>query len=303
MLTVNYLNGKGIRFFVGCLLGLLSAMASADEYSQVSIKTTQVAPGIYMLEGSGGNIGLSVGTDGVFMIDDQFAPLTEKIKKAIADITPQQVRFLINTHWHFDHTGGNENFGGSGAIIVAQDNVRERMLNGQMIEAFGKEVPPAAKIALPVITFDQEVTFHWNDETLEVIHPAPAHTDGDAVIYFQKANVVHTGDLYFNGFYPFIDASSGGSVSGVIAGVATILARIDENTRVIPGHGPLSNKAELQAYHDMLKKVYDRVKVLKEVGKSAEEVVAAKPTRDFDADWGDGFLEIDQWVQIVYSAI
>ena len=303
MLIVRCVRAAGIRFIGGCLLGLVSVLICADEFSEVGIKTTQVMPGIYMLEGSGGNIGLSVGEDGVFMIDDQFAPLTGKIQKAVAAITSQPVKFLINTHWHYDHVGGNENFGKGGAIIVAQNNVRERMLKGQVIEAFAKEVPPADKLALPVITFDKEVTFHWNSDTLEVIHVASAHTDGDAVIYFKQGNVVHTGDLYFSGMYPFIDASSGGSMVGLLTGVSTILTRIDDNTKVIPGHGPLSYKVELQAYQDMLKSVYTRVKALKDQGKSVEAVVAAKPSADFDAKWGNGFLAPDVWVKIIYSAI
>jgi glyoxylase-like metal-dependent hydrolase (beta-lactamase superfamily II) len=293
------------NLLLGCLLVSLfsvSAMAQQD-FSQVSIKTTEVTPGIYMLKGAGGNIGLSIGDDGVFMIDDQFAPLTEKISQAIASLTDQPLRFIINTHWHFDHTGGNEKLGQGGAIIVAHDNVRERMLKGQTMEAFNMVVPPAPPLALPVVTFDQGVTFHWNDDTLEVIHIAPAHTDGDAVIYFKKANVVHTGDLYWNGLYPFIDAGSGGTTTGMISGVAEILSRIDSDTRVIPGHGPLSNKAEMQVFHDMLQTLYARIKALKEEGKTLEEIVAAKPTADYDAQWGNGFLAPDPWVQIVYSTL
>lgn len=306
MLIPEFLRSKAPHLR-GCLLGLLagalSVGATAQDFSKVEITTTEVTPGIYMLQGQGGNIGVSVGDDGVFVIDDQFAPLTDKILSAINKLSDKPVRFVINTHWHFDHTGGNENLGKGGAIIVAHDNVRKRMSKGQMMEAFNTEVPPAPKEALPVVTFDQGVTFHWNDETLEVVHPAPAHTDGDAVIYFQGANVVHAGDLFFNGFYPFIDAGSGGSMAGVIEGVAAILARIDDNTRVIPGHGPLSNKAELQSYHDMLKIIYGRVKALKGKGKSAAEVVAAKPTADFDEKWGGGFLKPDRWVEIIYTAI
>ncbi len=292
-----------------CLLGGLlvsvfsiSAWAQPD-FSQVSIKTTEVTPSIYMLEGYGGNIGLSIGDDGVLVIDDQFAPLTAKIQQAIADLTEQPIRFVVNTHWHFDHTGGNEKLGQDGAIIVAHDNVRERLLKGQTIDALNMVIPPAPQVAVPVITFDQGVTFHWNNDSLEVVHPAPAHTDGDAVIYFKNANVVHTGDLYFNGFYPFIDASSGGSTQGVIKAVAAVLARIDNNTKVIPGHGPLSNQAEMQAYHAMLQTLYARIKALQEQGKTMEQVVAAKPTADYDDQWGNGFLGPDQWVQIVYSTL
>lgn len=303
MYRVNRVLSRTINFLFYLLFAMVPFSAVAQDLSEVEIQTVKVAEGIYMLQGQGGNIGLSVGADGVFMIDDQFAPLSEKIQRAVAQLTDQPVRFLINTHWHFDHTGGNENFGQGGAVIVAHDNVRERLLKGQTMAAFNKEIPPAPKVALPVITFDRGVTFHWNNETLEVLHPAPAHTDGDAVIYFKDANVVHTGDLYFNGFYPFIDAGSGGSVAGVIAGVTEVLARIDENTKVIPGHGQLSNKAELTAYRDMLKTLYGRIKALKEQGKSLEEVKAAKPTADYDAQWGGGFLAPEVWVELVYSAI
>jgi len=300
----KYLSCTGRRLLLCLILTAFSVAAMAQEdFSEVTIKTTEVTSGIYMLEGAGGNIGLSVGTDGVFMIDDQFAPLTEKISQAIAGLTDQPLRFLINTHWHFDHTGGNENLGQGGAIIVAHDNVRERMLNGQTMEAFNIVVPPAPPVALPVVTFDQGVTFHWNDDTLEVIHVAPAHTDGDAVIYFKKANVVHTGDLYWNGLYPFIDAGSGGTTSGMISGVAEIISRIDSDTKVIPGHGPLSNKAEIQAFHDMLQTLYSRIKALRDEGKTMEEIVAAKPTAEYDAQWGNGFLAPDPWVQIVYSTL
>ncbi len=185
---------------VACLVvGAWSIPATAQpDFSQVTIKTTEVTPGIYMLEGYGGNIGLSIGDDGVFLIDDQFAPLSDKIQQAIAALTDQPVRFLINTHWHIDHAGGNENFSLGGAIIVAHENVRERLQNGQFVVPFNANFPPAPELALPVVTFNQGITFHWNNDTLEVLHPAPAHTDGDAVIYFRNANVVHTGDLYWN---------------------------------------------------------------------------------------------------------
>ena len=293
-----------ITISLSLLVSVLSTAATAQQdFSQVNINTHEVATGIYMLEGAGGNLGLITGDDGVFLIDDQFAPLTNKILKAIAAITDKEVRFVLNTHWHFDHTGGNENLGKTGAIIVAHDNVRERLLKGQTIEAFNSTIPPAPPAALPVLTFDQGVTFHWNNETLEVMHPAPAHTDGDAIIYFKDANVVHAGDLFFNGFYPFIDASSGGSMAGMIAGVDAILARVDSQTQIIPGHGPLSNKAELKAYRDMLQTVYTRIKALKAQDKSVEEIVAAKPTADYDAEYGDGFLKPDQWVQIVSAAV
>lgn len=287
-------------FVIALLAGSVNAATNENE---VTIKVHSVADGIYMLEGNGGNIGVSVGDDGVFIIDDQFAPLSNKIKSAIATLTDRPVRFVVNTHWHFDHTGGNENFGRDGAIIVAHSNVRKRMRKGQVIAALGKDVPPAPRQALPVITFEEELTFHWNGQTLQVRHPAQAHTDGDVVIYFVEANAVHAGDLYFNGFYPFIDVSSGGSIEGVIAGVDNILAQIDSDTRVIPGHGPLSNKAELQAYRDMLVTTQRRLEKLLAAGKGVDEIIAAKPIDDLEADWGDGFLSTDKWLRIVLESM
>ena len=285
------------------IVGVMVLGCGAVSAQETAITTVPVADGIYMLQGRGGNIGVSVGSDGVFMIDDQYAPMSEAIRAAVAKLSDQPIRFLINTHWHGDHTGGNENFGKLGATIVAHQNVRERLLKGGEVKAFKMVAAPAPAAALPVITFADGITFHWNDDTVKVEHVATAHTDGDAVIYFTEANVVHTGDLYFNGFYPFIDASSGGGMAGVIAGVAAMIERIDERTRIIPGHGPLSNKAELQAYHDMLASVYRKIKALKDQGKTRGQVVAAKPTADFDAAWGKGFLAPDRWVGIVYEAI
>jgi glyoxylase-like metal-dependent hydrolase (beta-lactamase superfamily II) len=292
---------KKLFIIISCLVAT-SAFAQQD-FSKVQIKTIPVAKGVYMLVGSGGNIGLSVGQDGAFLIDDQYAPLTEKILKAISAVTDQPVRFLVNTHWHYDHTGGNENIGKGGTIIVAHDNVRKRLAKGQFMKVFNANIPPSPPEALPVITFADSVTFHWNDETLEVVHARAAHTDGDAVIYFKNTNVVHVGDLFFNGLYPFIDAESGGSIEGVIAGAEEVLDRIDDHTKVIPGHGPLGNKTDLKAYRDMLAAVHERMTKLIKAGKNIDEIVAAKPTADYDAKWGGGFLKPDQWVQIVYAGM
>jgi glyoxylase-like metal-dependent hydrolase (beta-lactamase superfamily II) len=292
---------KKLFILISCLVAT-SAFAQQD-FSKVQIKTIPVADGVYMLAGRGGNIGLFVGQDGAFLIDDQYAPLTDKILEAISAVTDKPVRFLVNTHWHGDHTGGNENIGKGGTIIVAHDNVRKRLAKGQFMKVFNANIPPAPPKALPVITFADGVTFHWNNETLEVVHSKSAHTDGDAVVYFKSANVVHVGDLFFNGIYPFIDAGSGGSLEGVIAGVDEVLGRIDDNTKVIPGHGPLGSKTDLKAYRDMLATVHGRMTELIKEGKNIDEIVAAKPTADYDAKWGGGFLKPDPWVKIVYSVM
>jgi glyoxylase-like metal-dependent hydrolase (beta-lactamase superfamily II) len=283
---------------------LLAAPALAQQdFSEVEIETIPVADGIYMLMGSGGNIGLSVGDDGNFLVDDQYGPLSEKILAAVAELNDMQVEFVVNTHWHGDHTGGNENMGATGAVLVAHENVRERMSTTQFIQAFGMEVPPSPSGALPVITFDDGVTLHWNDDEIRIFHVAPAHTDGDAVIHFVNADVIHTGDTYFNGFYPFIDVGTGGHFDGMIAAADAILEIAGENTKIIPGHGPLSNRAQLQAYRDMLVTVRGRISAMVEEGMDRDAVVAAAPTSDLDEVWGGGFLQPDMWVGIAYDAL
>ena len=290
------------------VLGVMYIMSSAipgytrqHDHEKVRIETVQLADGVAMLMGGmGGNLGVSYGEDGVFVIDDQFAPLTGKITAAIAALNDKPVRFVINTHWHFDHVGGNENFGKAGAVIVAHENVRKRMRVDQFIKAFDMRIPAAPDVALPIVTFTQDVTFHLNDDEIHVFHVPNAHTDGDAVIRFRKANVLHTGDLYFAGMYPFIDVESGGSINGMIEAVAGLLPGIDKKTRIIPGHGPLSNKAELTTYLEMLSTIRDRILRLVRNGKTLEEAVAAKPTADFDDTWGNGFMSPEQFVGIVY---
>lgn len=274
---------------------------SAQDLENVQIQTIPVTEGIYMLMGEGGNIGVSAGEDGVFLIDDQFAPLTEKIRTAVSAISNQPIRFLLNTHWHLDHTGGNENLGRAGVVIVAHDNVRKRMRVDQFIEALNREFPASPPAALPVITFNDTVTFHLNGGEIQGLHVETAHTDGDSIIYFPDADVIHTGDIYFNGMYPFIDVDSGGSIEGMIAAVERVLAMADEQTKIIPGHGSLSNRAELVAYRDMLITVRERVKAAITQGISMEDFIASKPTADLDSSWGKGFFSPEQFLQIVYT--
>ncbi|HYK13169.1 MAG TPA: MBL fold metallo-hydrolase [Burkholderiales bacterium] len=287
--------------FLAMLFGM-SAAAQSDRFDKVEIKTTRLTQNLYLLEGEGGNIGVSAGDDGVFVIDDQFAPLTARIFAAIKAISDKPVRFLINTHWHFDHTGGNENFGKAGAVIVAQDNVKKRLATKTAIEFFKSAYGPTAAAGLPVITFKDTVTFHLNGDEATAIHVPNAHTDGDSIIHFRAGNVVHMGDTYFNGLYPFIDTGTKGSVKGMIAAADRALAITDDTSKIIPGHGPLSNKAELKAYRDMLAKVYANVDAMVKARKTLAQVIAARPTKDYDAKWGNGFLKPDQFAEIVYAS-
>ncbi len=290
-----------LAYSVVLFLGRSAAAFAQQDFSKVEVTSEKIAEGVYMLKGAGGNIGLSVGADTAFLIDDQYAPLTPKVKAAVAALTSKPVRFVLNTHWHGDHTGGNKDLGESGTLIVAHENVRKRMSTDQFIEAFGMKEPAADPAALPVVTFTDAVTFHLNGDEIYAFHVAPAHTDGDSVVQFRKANVLHGGDTFFNGMYPFIDLSSGGSVNGMIAAADRMLALAGEGTKIIPGHGPLGTKADLKAYRDMLATSRDRVAALVKAGQTLEQVTAAKPTADLDAKWGQGFIKPDPWVSILYK--
>lgn len=270
-----------------------------QDFSKVEIKSTKLADGLWMLVGSGGNLAVSAGEDATFLVDDQFAPLVPKIVAAIRELTPRPVRFVVNTHWHFDHTGGNEALGQAGAVIVAHDNSRLRMSTDQLIEFLGMRTKPSPKAALPVITFSADTTFHLNGDEIHVAHAPRAHTDGDSIVHFRKADVVHMGDIYFNGMYPFIDTASGGTVDGVIAAAQQVASRATDATKIIPGHGPLSNKAELEAYREMLATVSGRIKAQIREGRKLEEIVASKPTRDYDEKWGKGFIKPDKFVEMI----
>ncbi len=269
----------------------------------VKINPIPVSDNIYMLSGQGGNIGLFLGEDGTFIIDDQFAPLTEKILAAIKSVGGDTPRFLINTHFHGDHTGGNENLGNAGTLIVSHDKVRERLVAGSYIKEFGMNSPPANKAALPVLTFSEDMHFYINNDSVNAVHVPSAHTDGDSIIYFKKANVVHAGDIFFNGFYPFIDAANGGSLRGTIAAVDAILAATDSKSKIIPGHGPLADKAQLQAYRDMLAIAYARLLKLKNDGVSVEDAIIHDPLSDLEAEWGNGIFSGEKWIRITYPAV
>ena len=270
-----------------------------QDMSQVEIETVQLETDLFMLMGQGGNIGLSVGDDGAFLIDDQFAPLTDKILAAVAEVTDQPVRWVLNTHWHGDHTGGNENLGGAGAMIVAHENVYRRMNPAEFADVMGRS-DQAPRAALPVVTFANGVSFHWNGRHIGVTHVGEAHTDGDVIVHFPRANVFHMGDTFFRGRYPFIDVDSGGGVDGVIAAANLVLERSSEGTRIIPGHGDLAAPEHLRAYRDMLETVRMRVASLVTNGRTEDQVVAAAPTSDLDGVWGDN---PERFVRAVYKSL
>jgi glyoxylase-like metal-dependent hydrolase (beta-lactamase superfamily II) len=293
--------------FLAAALCMLAPLASWAQVSppapdqKAEIRTQQLRSGLYVLSGAGGNVALWTGPDGIVLVDDSLAPLTPQLLEAIAKVAPGPVRFVVNTHWHPDHTGGNEQVGRAGGVVLAQENVRARMKEAQFVAAYDLKVPAAPKGALPIVTFADSVSLHLNDDQLVVNHVVAAHTDGDVLVWWENANVVHVGDVFYNGMYPFVDLGSGGSLAGMVAAIEVVLARADAKTVIIPGHGPVANRAELAAYRDMLVAVGRRVRELVEQGRSEDEVLATHPTADFDERYGKGSMTPDRFVRILYA--
>ena len=290
-----------MRSAIAALMLLVAAPGAAqtDRFQNVQIRVERVAPGVAVLFGRGGNIGLSYGADGNIIIDDHYAPLTERILAAIRTLDPGPVRFVINTHWHGDHTGGNENVARTGAVIVAHDNVRRRMSMEQLVR--GEIVQPSPSGALPVVTFSEGVTFHLNGDDLRVLHVANAHTDGDALVYFTHANVLHMGDVFWSGMLPFIDLDSGGSIDGMIAGVQQGIDIANDQTVVVPGHGPIGRKADLEHFRDMLIAVRNRIGQGIAAGRTLEQL-KAEGHADAYAHQGD-FITGASFTETVYRSL
>ena len=274
---------------VGAVIICQGAFAQDDPFANVTIQTLPVAGNISMLIGQGGNIGVSAGEDGVLIIDDQFAPLAGRIKAALQELGSDTPKFVLNTHFHGDHVGGNAEFGADG-VIVAHENVRLRMVDG--------ESPP---LALPAVTFNDNVTVHFNGENITLIHMPAGHTDTDSVVLFEDANVIHMGDHFFNGGFPFVDIASGGSVQGYISNLEKVLSWIDNDTQVIPGHGPLATREDLLSFYNMIKDTSTAVRVSRSMQQSAEEIVAEGLGPEYES-WGQGFINEQRWVETVIQS-
>lgn len=283
------------------LFALPVAAAAQTDFSKVEIKATKVAGNVYMLEGSGGNIGVSVGSDGILIVDDQFAPLADKIRAALKGLNQGKLRFILNTHWHGDHTGGNVAFGPEAAII-AHDNVRKRLSTEQRIEFFKSTVPAAPKEALPVITFNQSLSVHFNGEEIKAIHFPNGHTDGDSVIFFTTSNVVHLGDDFFAGMFPFVDVDNGGNVVGLAKNIGEIIPKIPAGAKLIPGHGPLSTIDDLKLFHRMLLETTDIVRQKVAAGKTLDQIKSEGLSEEWKS-WGTGFIKTDKWIELVHISL
>jgi cyclase len=287
----------------GCLLAPAAMLAQGQQdFSKVVIKTTELAPNFHTLEGQGGTIGVLAGPDGVFMVDDQFAPLTDKIVAAIKQISNEPIKFVVNTHVHGDHTGGNANLGKMGVVILARENLRNRLMHPAPA-ANGTTPEPAPHEALPVITYNNLVTFHMDGEDVQLIPIPAAHTDGDTMVRFVHDDIIMTGDFYRSIQYPNIDRVNGGSLNGMIDGLGQVLARSGPNTKIVPGHGPMVTRAEVMAHRDMILAIRDRVAKLISEGKTQDEVLAAKVTADYDSRVPNSAETTQRFVTQLYAEL
>jgi len=284
------------------LIPLLLALSSQFAFA-VEFETTKLSDSLYMLKGQGGNIAISTGSDGVFIIDDQVAPVTADLLEEIRTISSQPIRFVINTHYHFDHVGGNEMVSESGSVIIAHNNVRKRMTSAQWSNFMQKSVAAYPQGALPKITFNDQTTLHFNGESATAYHIANAHTDGDAIIHFPKSNVIHMGDIWFNGLYPYVDLDAGGNIRGFHKAVAKAVSLANQQTKIIPGHGPLGTLDELKSYAEFLAEATKNVETLISEGKNLQQIIALKPTAKWDESLGKAWIKPDQFVTMLYNSL
>ncbi len=316
---------KVLTFCLGLILLPGPDGHAQQDWDAVEIRVTPLRGGVYMIAAAGGNLGVFLGPDGVLVVDSDYAELSERILSTVKELAAREVepgehaenpaeahppnhalRFLVNTHWHFDHTSGNENFAKAGALLIAHEGVGRLLAEDQVMHALGgREVPAAPLSARPAITFNDRMNLAWNGDLIHLVHMADAHTDGDLIVHFRDADVIHMGDIFFNGMYPFIDVDNGGNLPGMVRALEEVLAHSNETTLFIPGHGPLADRGDLQTYADMLRTVRDRVQALIDAGKTRQEVIGEKPTADLDSVWGaqGGFLEADFWVGLVYDGM
>ncbi|MFC1720333.1 MBL fold metallo-hydrolase [Pseudomonadota bacterium] len=290
-----------VTFLAAFTISLATVSVAQDQ--PVEYIATTLSPTVTMIKGSGGNVAVSAGEDGVFIIDDQLQPLADQLLAAIRKVSDQPIRFVINTHYHGDHVGGNETVGQAGAVIIAHDNIRLRMNRDEFNSFMGETTPAWPKDALPIVTFNDQVTLHFNGEPVAITHVPHGHTDGDSIVFFPVSNVLHMGDDYFNGLYPYIDLDGGGSIQGMIAAVELGMELADEETQIIPGHGPLSNLQELTSYHSFLTRARDNVNALIAQGMSLEQVIAAHPTAEWDEALGKTWITPEQLVIFIYNSL
>ena len=273
------------------------------DWDAIEIKTTHITDNISYLQGSGGNIGVLYGSDGVMMVDDQYGELSVKIKKALAELSSNNLKFIVNTHYHGDHTGGNENLAGDGVSIVAHQNVRERLGNTFYSSMWKREVEAKPETFWPIITFNDEMTFHLNNEEVQIVHTPSGHTDGDALVFFKTSNVLHAGDGFVRYGYPFIDVSAGGSIDGMIATQEKILELTNADTKIIPGHGQISSIKDVKELLKMLNETRKIVADLKSNGKTIEECVSLSPLKEYHERWNGNFISSDLFVSLIYDSI
>jgi len=285
-----------VLFFTS--INSLSAQDKAVEFTTIQLSDT-----VYMLKGRGGNVGISTGGDGLYIIDDQIRPITTQLLKAIRKISDKPIRFVIDTHYHPDHVGGNEAIGGAGAVIIAHDNTRKRMTTEQVSKFMQNTTPPYAKDAWPVVTFNDRMSLHLNGETATAYYVANGHTDGDIIVHFPVSNVIHMGDMFFNAQYPYVDLDAGGSIQGMVEAASLALSMADESTRIIPGHGPLAITEDLKNYRDYLVKAGANVQELIDENMDLQQIIAAKPTSEWDEELGKTWITPAQFVTFIYNSL